>query len=65
MARMGRLTNKDQPWRGRTSWLPLSKGGINRLLESTCLPVAIKEYAQRSCALKVKSRELTIPVGDQ
>src|SRR6266850_3730770 len=50
---LGRLTNKDQPWHARTSWLPLSKGGINGLLEFTCL--AIKEYAQRTCALRVES----------
>jgi len=60
---LGRLTNIDQLWRARISWLPLSKGGINRLLEFTCL--AIKENAQRSCVITVESRELTIPVGDQ
>jgi hypothetical protein len=60
---LGRPTNKDQPGRARTSWLPLSKGRIDRLLDFSCL--GVKENAQRSCPPTVELRELAIPVGDQ
>src|SRR5216683_3982062 len=52
------LTCRDHSGRARTSGSPLSKDAFNGRLELTHL--AIKVYAQRSCAITAGSWKLTI-----